>query len=332
MQFLKNKDRTGLGRKALDLLLPAVLCALAGCGSTRDPAAGTLAQDAAAQTRPAERQERPAGSAPDFGPSWRFTENFAGLARQELPEAQVRVKAPLVLAVNTRQKDFTWYLDNLWREVRNNPAAQREISDRHIATLRGMMADKTLSQVTRDRSTIVPIIKNREGHRVLNLMMEGDGGVVSEPFVGDLVIVYANDSEHSLAYLSEAEFQKLSLPRAELRKLAVRNLARLMPAAEKEASGALNRIVAGGTFEASLLLLDEPWQAERQSVQGRLVAAVPTRDVILYTGTGSPQAIERMRSIIAELTASGNYLVSDQILLRRDDGWTIYDPAMQNPR
>ena len=41
---------------------------------------------------------------------------------------------------------------------------------------------------------------------------------------------------------------------------------------------------AGGTFEASLLLLDDLWQEHDDAVDSRLLVAIPSGEILLFTG------------------------------------------------
>ncbi len=276
------------------------------------PAGATLA---------AARPALPAtGSRPDTL-STAFTRNIAGLAREEIPEANIAIAGPLQLAVRTDDRDFTWYLDNLWREVQQAPAAQGELSRQHLSTLRAMMAHPSLTELQRDPSTVVPVMKSREDVTRLNELMESAGGVISEQLAEDLFIVYANDTEHTLAYLSRNELAALGIPRERLRQIAARNLERLLPAAEKESRGELHRIVAGGNFEASILLIDAAWESERRQVEGELIAAVPTRDVILYTGSRNPEALRNMRDAVDQLYSAGTYSISPHLYRRENGDW-----------
>ena len=62
---------------------------------------------------------------------------------------------------------------------------------------------------------------------------------------------------------------------------------------------------AGGDYVASLLLLEEVWQECKSSVDGDVIAAVPTRDVLLFTGSSSHEGIVALRKSVDRLEQTG---------------------------
>ncbi|MDB6147820.1 MAG: hypothetical protein JWO45_1484, partial [Spartobacteria bacterium] len=54
-------------------------------------------------------------------------------------------------------------------------------------------------------------------------------------------------------------------------------------------------LTAGGNYEAALILLPEIWKSVSEMVSGHIVAAVPARDVIYFTGDSDPENLAEMR-------------------------------------
>jgi uncharacterized protein YtpQ (UPF0354 family) len=145
--------------------------------------------------------------------------------------------------------------------------------------------------------------------------------------VGDLSIVYAFDRPRSLDIMTEAERVALGVPADELRALAVRNLRRLVPEIRHHESGSGYVLLAGGNFEASLLLLDDLWIKLSADVQGELVACAPARDMILYTGAATPGAIEDLRELAERVINEGGYSLTPTLLRWTGAGWDLYRPG-----
>jgi uncharacterized protein YtpQ (UPF0354 family) len=80
-------------------------------------------------------------------------------------------------------------------------------------------------------------------------------------------------------------------------------------------------VTAGTNYTASLLLFDELWSELAGHVAGQLVAAVPSRDVLLVTGSNSASGIAAVRAQALAVEKSGSYAISQTLLLRQDDGW-----------
>ena len=57
---------------------------------------------------------------------------------------------------------------------------------------------------------------------------------------------------------------------------------------------------AGGNYEASLLLIDDIWSSGQVKVNGDIVVAIPTRDVLLVTGSRNRSGLKRVRELAAK--------------------------------
>lgn len=85
-------------------------------------------------------------------------------------------------------------------------------------------------------------------------------------------------------------------------------------------------IAAGARFEPSLLLAGPVWEDIAGRVQGDLVVAVPTDQVLLASGTGNPSCYAKFR----EATAQAYHDATDgrmttQILRWQAGTWTVHD-------
>jgi uncharacterized protein YtpQ (UPF0354 family) len=175
----------------------------------------------------------------------------------------------------------------------------------------------------RRRDRVVPLIKDD------SFFEQIDPGFhpAAERLVADLSIVYAFDRPRSLDIMTEAERVALGVPAGELRALAVKNLRRLVPEIRHHESGTGYVLLAGGNFEASLLLLDDLWTKLSADVSGELVACAPARDMILYTGTATPGGIEDLRELAARVITEGGYSLSGTLLRWTGLGWEAYRPS-----
>jgi len=115
-----------------------------------------------------------------------------------------------------------------------------------------------------------------------------------------LVWVYAFDSPTRLRYLQEGELKKLEIGEEELRPLAVKNLDRILTRKHLRAGDGVYMLEVGGNFESSMLLLTEFWSDQRIQVRGDVVVAVPTRDMVLITGSEDADNLKLLREIAQE--------------------------------
>ena len=140
---------------------------------------------------------------------------------------------------------------------------------------------------------------------------------VYEDFSPDLIILYAEDSPKNIRYLGPKDLELAKIQRPELRALACANLKRLLPKIERHGTNGLYMITAGGDYEASLLLLDSIWSGGEMDVKGEVVVAIPTRDLLLVTGSQNPQGIEKMKQMVKEASTSGSYRLTQKLFVYR---------------
>jgi uncharacterized protein YtpQ (UPF0354 family) len=213
----------------------------------------------------------------------------------------------------------TCYLNNLWAKSQGLDTDDRhEALKNHVTGMVEMLASKDPKPAS---DCIVPAIKDQE---YLEVAEGSTSPIVHEHLAGDLYIVYCEDRPNSIASLTEDVFLTLAISREGLRKLATDNLRRLLPAIECHGEASRFLLVAGGDYVASILLLDEVWSQLKDYVDGDVVAAVPSRDVLLFTGSKSPEGIRKIKQEAQTLCSTGAYAISSTLLRRTNDGWAVY--------
>jgi uncharacterized protein YtpQ (UPF0354 family) len=137
--------------------------------------------------------------------------------------------------------------------------------------------------------------------------------------------MYVADSEHAVRYLSEADLVEAKVDRANLRAQAIENLRRLHPEVRVMGTKGLYMVQLEGTYESSMLLSKNLWEMPDLAVKGEFIVAVPTRDVLLITGTLEREGLEMTRKIVAEASATGSYRISPKLFIRRDGQFEAWE-------
>lgn len=235
------------------------------------------------------------------------------------PELSLEAPSDLQLQVRDAagKAKMTLFLDNAYREYLQSPEGLREVVARHVASLEEASELRPV-----ERAQIVPVIKDNAwiAESIAAVKERGGDGpaaYVTEPYNAQLSILYAEDRPKQIRYLIPENLEELGLTAAELRPLAIENLRRLLPEIELHRSPTVTMITAGGSYEASLLLLDEVWKGDVVPVAGETVVAIPTRDLLLLTGTETPGGLARLREIAAKSLADSSYRLTDTLFVRR---------------
>lgn len=246
-----------------------------------------------------------------------FTEIVAQAISERLPRCKVKVSGTLEVSVTPSTGSTTCYLGNVWKEIRADPRRRVDVVRKHLEALQSTIEVMT-SQTRINRDDIVPMIKD---HVWLEESKQQQLAVYRQPLAADLSVVFAIDGEHQLAFLSHEQVRELDLSADAIRDLAVDNLRKKLIEPTRHGEGPLYMMTAGGTFEASLLLFDDVWEHQDAAVDGSLVVAVPSRDLLMFTGTNAPEAIQQMRSQVNEVFSHGSYLISKTLLVREGTTW-----------
>jgi uncharacterized protein YtpQ (UPF0354 family) len=237
-----------------------------------------------------------------------FTDEFTKAINKSFKDIVVHRLGDLELNVVFPNDDGSvrMFLQSAYDEYVRDSKRLKEIISAHIQSLRDPQS------FSGNLNDIIPVIKTLDflnGIEAVN-----PGGLakhVYEVYNEELYIFYVEDKPHSMSYLVWENFEKFGIDRSELRRLACDNLFNRY---EINCNGGDNlfMLTSGGNYEASSILLDI-WNKETFPVEGNIVVAIPSRDVILVTGSLNSVGLHKMYDVVADISKEGNYLVSDKL-------------------
>lgn len=252
-----------------------------------------------------------------------FTKEFVAVARAASPDLEITVVNDLELKITTvGGKEITSYLYNAFDNYKAHPKSKKDTLNRFVSSLLETVAHSLATQKL-DPARIVPVIKDRPWLEETKKALANRGAEklpqnVYEGYNDELVIVYAEDSPRNVRYFGPDDLAEAKIDRKDLRSLATENLKKIIPKMERHGANGLFMIVAGGDYEASLLLFDNLWDEMKSQVKGDVVAAIPTRDLLVVTGSEDAQGIQSMKKIIEDATAKGSYRLTKKMFVYRD--------------
>jgi len=249
----------------------------------------------------------------------RFTEEFRVALAAALPGRAVTVAEPLHLKIKgAGDEDASAFLDNAYDEYSLTPGKQGEVIARYVDS----MAQSAKGSGPLDPQQIVPVIKDRAWSKDMKRAarargVDGGGQQVIEELNEDLVIVYAEDTARNIRYFGPKDLQEAGVHQDKLRVLAVENLRRILPPPQAVNGPLISMMTAGSDYVPSLLLLDEIWSGNELGVEGEIVIAIPTRDVLLFTGSGNKEGVKKLRELARKAAADGPYSLTDRLFVYR---------------
>ncbi|MGK0188077.1 MAG: hypothetical protein ACI9R3_003869 [Verrucomicrobiales bacterium] len=280
-----------------------------------------------------------------------FTGLFSACLQHSCPELVVQVTGNLELETGDGGKNpRKAFLDNAYSVYLQNPSSRDDVIDGFVASHLDLIDSGVSDDI--DLQRIVPVVKDKAWVENLALSLvshsndeDKKGGEivdstpadneeepetfpvpVHESLNSELDVVYAEDSPHNIRYLNDANLETLGIDQQELRKQAIENLTALLQG-EVEVHGGegVFLISAGGNYEASFLLFDEFWESDILEVEGDYVVAIPTRDLLLVTGSKNVDGIERVRNVAGDASSSGAYTLTPVLFVRKDGAFEVFE-------
>lgn len=155
--------------------------------------------------------------------------------------------------------------------------------------------------------------------------------VAFDALAGQLHVLYVEDGPTPMRFLEESELDALGWPREGRPARAWENLARDVKIELHGQGGVVQMLTCGGSYEASLLLYTEFWQAQ-QGIWvdgGDVVAIVPARDLLIFSWSKIPQGMGRLSTALEECRADPelNDPLDGGPLRFTGSGWVPYEPG-----
>jgi uncharacterized protein YtpQ (UPF0354 family) len=252
-----------------------------------------------------------------------FTELYAQAVAAQMPGCTVRVTGPREVTIKSDDGGETKaFVDNAWAEAAHDVEHRPEICRRYLAALATTKTAKGTEPTPLNSSNVVALIRDDLFLKQFDQIAAAKTNhLLVEGLVADLHIVYATDHEGTIAYLTEVDRRQLGLELSAMRGLALTNLQRILPELKIHGPGPLFAVEADGNYESSLLLSDTFWSDQASVVKGDIVAAVPSRDVLIFTGSASPDGLQKLRQLTRTVSEQGDHLISKTLLVRRNGRW-----------
>ncbi len=190
-------------------------------------------------------------------------------------------------------------------------------------------------EVAPGAETIVPRIKHLHFlAAAATLSDKSSDRPVTMPFVADLVVAYSFDLPQIFQSVMQRDLTRLGMSVESLHERAIRNLMEHMPPIEYVGDPEEPSVLAlkcGYDMEACMLLVPEYWNAASANLpNGKLVVAVPMRNLVLLTSSASMSGLEVLREVIrqASLVEDRTHNLSKSLLVWGEGRWTEFgNPA-----
>jgi hypothetical protein len=148
---------------------------------------------------------------------------------------------------------------------------------------------------------------------------------IFDHFVGDLHLRYVFDDERFVQAVRGRDLARLRLDRKALPALVVENYRKLYPDLSViQPYAGMGAVIKGGQLEPTTLLDAEFWEEQEKRIGGALIAAVPQRDMLVFTRIEPKQNIELLKHrVVLAYDQAGERALSRTILAWRQKRWEV---------
>jgi uncharacterized protein YtpQ (UPF0354 family) len=149
--------------------------------------------------------------------------------------------------------------------------------------------------------------------------------LIWEPWLGELIIVYAVDLGSNVRGMQEHDLADAGISRQELPRIARNNVeAKLGKVADGlQCHGSdVTALKFGNYLESSRLLLSDAWSALAPSAKGSIVAAVPAADVLLFVCKPDADGLGKLQRLAESFWQTAQRRVSRTPVQWSAHGWT----------
>jgi uncharacterized protein YtpQ (UPF0354 family) len=258
-----------------------------------------------------------------------FTKKYVSVVKKKAAGIKAEIKSSLEIEFTTSNGEkATTYLNNAYNEYLSSPNDIDDIMERYSTAL--SVTNSTLNEDL-GKERIFPVIKDIEYIRQITELMKRKEENGKFPFYYQklnevLYVLYAFDTPSSIRYMPKEDIEKLGVKEDSLLGLSKANLRKAIPSLQVQGDpSTFSMLIADGTYEASFLLFDDLWTKEQFPVQGDIVVYVPSRDLVLITGSKDSEGLEKVRSIVHNPETQWSHTVSEIGFIRSGNEWKVFN-------
>jgi len=264
-----------------------------------------------------------------------FATRFLAAAKARWPEAKITQPDPLALSITfpdaVGAQEQRIYMDNAWAEYQHDPTRL----DTFVASrLDSVDESRRRGEAPPERSRVFPVVKgsdylasNRKGLAASD--NELDELPLHQRLNADLTVMFVEDLDTGMRFLTPSVLKDMELTQAELMALALANMRRHFAAnppafAAPEDMPDVHYINGDGFYEPSLMLVDDYWQG--LGLDGAPVVFPVARDMVLVVDSSKPDVVEQVVRIARNLYPDSTYNISPLGFVRKNGTWLPLEP------
>jgi len=197
-----------------------------------------------------------------------------------------------------------------------------------VTVMTSAMLEPARDTATLPMDQIYPVLRHQSFAQAT-----GDGGVTLsednalyfEPYLGDMILVYAIDYPDRVAYVTRADLRDAGVAGDAMKAAAWDNFGAKRAIARFEGNGISFMAIVDGFYESSMMLDDELWNSVSARWNDDIVMIVPARDLLIVAPFGETAEVAFLDQIRVDVLTTGTHQLSDLTYLWQDGRWQVFD-------
>lgn len=268
-------------------------------------------------------------------PAKDHNQNLAPQVRSEIqrraPDVKITILDPHSLQLEVADgSTLTMHLHNLEASCDAEPDHCSEALEAHVKSTLEQL--RQLTDPALSTELLRATLKNDDYMKsVRELDAPGadsaNNRLVSKRLAGDVWTVVVVDMPTSMRMLNYGDLAELQISADEAMTDALKNLDSLPevePTVLKDSK--VRALITQDSYGSARMLLVDRWKKRTSGLDGDLVAAVPARDVVLYTGSQNSEDVAALHLLARRMSDKEAYGLSSQLFRFTGDGWEPYSP------
>lgn len=250
-----------------------------------------------------------------------FTKEYYKTLEQSVPQIELIHLQELEIKIKFQDSEHSHFLYNAYKEYTEDRKVKSDIIKRYIRSSIETYTPKPAFAIDQ----VVPVIRAQlYMNEILRITNQNEVNILFEKYNSELFIFYARDLKDSISYITQEDAKEFNLQVSNIRELSIDNLLDKV-SIERYGENGYYMITAGGDYEASLILANSIWNKDNFKVDGDIVIGIPSRDVVLITGSNDELGIDTLRSKTNEIFSTSNHIISTSLFVLKEDRFVVWE-------
>ena len=160
--------------------------------------------------------------------------------------------------------------------------------------------------------------------------LSADDSPILRQFAPGLLTAYLVDEGDRFAYVQHRDLREAGIREEDLDRQAVANLEELADGkVTVRQNGSVWALLLDGTFDASLMVLDDLWTYGLREYARDPVVAIPARDVLAFCDVESRAGLMELRSVVKRVSPGADHPLSEHLYRRVEGKWHVHGYGSQ---